>query len=192
MTSNDIHTNLDLLQRVAKGDEQAFTNLFYQWEPFLFTHIYRITESKTIAEEIVQDVFLKIWQTRETLAEIRNFKAYLLSISKNHAINVLKRMAREFRNWENWVKDNVITSDDEDSTQLYFSLIDEAVDNLTERQRQVYIMHRQQRKTYQEIAKELGIGRESVKTHLQLALKHITTYVNGKIAAAIILFIFQG
>jgi RNA polymerase sigma-70 factor (ECF subfamily) len=75
--------------KVAAGNEQAFTELFHRWQSFLATHIYRITESRELAEEIVQDVFLKIWQTRETLSEIQSFKSFLLVVSKNHALNVI-------------------------------------------------------------------------------------------------------
>lgn len=189
-----IHTSQELLLRVAEGDEPAFAQLFREWQPFLSTHIYRITESRELTEEIVQDVFLKIWQTRETLSEIQNFKGYLLVVSKNHAINALQKMAREFHNWEKWVKENKSKGEDEgaDPTQLYYSLIDEAVDQLSERQKQVYLLHRHQRLTYQQIADQLGIGKESVKTHIELAVKHITGYVKGRIGMAIILLLLQG
>ncbi|WP_372490119.1 RNA polymerase sigma factor [Chitinophaga sedimenti] len=60
--------------------------MFHQWQPFLSTHIYRITESRELTEEIVQDAFLKIWQTRETLPDVRNFRSYLIVISKHQGI----------------------------------------------------------------------------------------------------------
>lgn len=166
--------------------------LFRQWQPFLSTHIYRITESRELTEEIVQDVFLKIWQTRETLSDIQNFKGYLLVVSKNHAINALQKLAREFRNLEKWVKENKETGEEPDLKQSFYSLLDEAVDQLSERQREVYLLHRHQRMTYQEIADHLGIGRESVKTHIELAVKHIKVYVQGKVAVAIIFLLLQG
>lgn len=192
MNQSSIHTNQELLLRVAEGDEPAFAQLFHEWQPFLYTHIHRITESRELTEEIVQDVFLKIWQTKETLSEIQNFKGYLLVVSKNHALNALQKIAREFNNWEKWAKENKKGDDTEDPKQLYFSLIDEAVDQLSERQKQVYLLHRHQRLTYQQIADQLGIGKESVKTHIELAVKHISGYVKGRIGMAIILLLLQG
>ena len=56
----DVYDEKGLLQWVAEGDEVAFGKLFHRWQPFLASHIFRVTESKTITEEIVQDVFLKI------------------------------------------------------------------------------------------------------------------------------------
>jgi len=174
----------DLLQEVAAGNAASFTELFYRWQPFLATHIHRITESVPVTEEIVQDVFLKIWESREALAGIRSFKAYLLVVSKNMAINAFKKMAREFQQLERYRVESITPA--EDSSAALYSLIDEAIDQLSPRQKEVYLMHRHQRMTYQEIAAELGIGRESVKTHLQLAVHGISKYVHLKLALCII------
>ena len=186
------HTSQELLRQVAEGDEQAFTQLFHQWQSFLYNHIYRITELRELSEEIVQDVFFKIWQTRETLSEIQHFKAYLLVVSKNHAINALQKLAREYASRENWVKDYNAEEETADPDHLYYSLIDEAVDHLSERQKQVYLLHRHQRMTYQQIAEYLGIGKESVKTHIELAIKQITRYIKGRIAHVLIFLLLQG
>jgi len=181
-----------LLRKVSVGDEDAFTELFRRWQPFLSTHIYRITESKALTEEIVQDVFLKIWQTRETLSDVQNFKNFLLVVSKNHALNVLKKLAREFQNQEKWLKEYENAEEVHDHKQAFYSLLDEAIDKLTERQREVFLLHRHQRLTYQQIADRLGIGRESVKTHIELAVKNITSHVQGRLSVIIILLLLQG
>lgn len=181
-----------LLQQVSLGDETAFTQLFHQWQPFLSTHIYRITESKALTEEIVQDVFLKIWQTRETLSEVRNFRNFLLVVSKNHALNVLQKLSREFQNRQEWLRDNEGTEEVHDHKQAFYSLLDDAIDKLTERQREVYLLHRHQHLTYQQIADRLGIGKESVKTHIELAVKHITRHVRDRLEIIVILFLLHG
>lgn len=183
------HAEKSLLKQVAKGDERAFTQLFHQWQPFLATHIFRITESEFITEEIVQDVFLKIWQSRETLAEINSFKAYLLVVSKNHALNVLRKLSNEFQKQEAFIKENRLHQDQESETaakHYYYSLIDEAVSQLSPRQKEVYLLHRHEHLTYKQIAERLGIGTESVKTHFSLAVSSISSYVKAKLALTII------
>lgn len=80
-----------LLKQIAAGDEHAFRVLYDHWQPKLSSFIFGITKSKEITDEIVQDAFLKIWMSRETLAEINNFKAYLFLICKNQSINALKK-----------------------------------------------------------------------------------------------------
>jgi len=188
MTNSLLQGEKDLLTRVAAGDEKAFSDVFHNWQPFLSTHIYRITESKELTEEIVQDVFLKIWQSRETLIGINHFRAYLLVVSRNHAINALKKIARDFGKWEKWARENKADAEAVEPEQNYYGLLDEAVDQLSARQKEVYLLHRHQRMTYAEIAEKLGIGKESVKTHIELAVKNISAFVKGRLAAIIILF----
>lgn len=178
----------ELLNLVARGDEEAFRHIYYKFQPFLATHIFRITGSRELTEEIIQDVFLKIWQTRENLHDIRSFKAYLLVISKNHALNALKTIAREFNLLSEFSRENKTTEID-DQHSAYYTLIDEAIDNLSPRQKEVYILSRHQRLTYQQIADKLGIGKESVKTHIELAIKNISHYVKKHLAVAAMLLL---
>lgn len=181
----------ELLARVAAGEEAAFSRLFHEWQPFLSTHIFRITESRELTAEIVQDVFMKIWESREALSEVRNFKAYLLVISKNHALNAMRKVTREFERWVRYAKDTK-AEDNPDPQAAYYSLIDEAISQLSERQRDIYILSRHERLSRMEIARRLGISPESVKTHLKLAIDNITRYVKGRLAAVIILLLLQG
>jgi RNA polymerase sigma-70 factor (ECF subfamily) len=181
----------DLLKRVAAGDETAFSRLYQQWWPFLGAHIYRITESKPVTEEIVQDVFLKIWQVRETLTEIQHFKSYLLIVSKNHALNALKKKARESAKWKAYIEtESREPGQEADDSRSPYSLIDEAIDQLPPRQKQVYLLHRQERFTYRQIAGQLGISRETVKTHLGLAVTAISRYVRSKLLFSMFFLLF--
>lgn len=174
-----------LLSRIAAGDERAFKQLFEEWHQYLATHIFRVTQSRQLAEEIVQDVFLKIWNSRETLGEINNFWTYLLVISRNHALNALQKKAREFKHWEQWVKDNATETATTDPNTTFYTLIDEAIDQLSPRQKEVYLLHRHQRMTYQQIAAHLNIGRETVKTHLESATRAISKHVKLQLAVSI-------
>ena len=72
---------------------------------------------------------------------------------------------------------------------MYFSLIEEAVEKLSPRQKEIFILSRHHKKTYGQIAQQLGIGKESVKTHLGLAVKHITHHVKSSLAGLFFLFI---
>ncbi|MBO9731557.1 MAG: sigma-70 family RNA polymerase sigma factor [Chitinophaga sp.] len=156
--------------------------MFEQWHPLLATHIYRVTQSRPLTEEIVQDVFLKIWNNRETLGDIRHFWSWLLVISRNHALNALQRKAREYKHWEQWVKDNATEANSIDPTHSFYTLIDEAIDQLSPRQKEIYLLHRHERMTYQQIAVHLNIGRETVKTHLESATRAISKHVKLQLA----------
>jgi len=190
MTDLILPCEKELLLKVANGDEHAFSELFNTHHQLLGTHIYRITDSVELAEEVVQDVFLKIWMSRETLTSVQNFRAYLFVISKNHALNCLRKVAKE-RIYQKTLEKNAssITPDDSPGLAGYYSLLDEAIDHLPPQQQKVYLLSRHNRLKYDEIARQMGLSRETVKKYLQGATHSITSFVqsNIDISAMIIL-----
>ncbi|HEY1062226.1 MAG TPA: sigma-70 family RNA polymerase sigma factor [Daejeonella sp.] len=179
-----------LLIKVSAGEEDAFRQLFLKYHQQLGIHIFRITNSVDIAEEIVQDVFLKIWMSRETLVRVRNFKAYLFVISKNHTLNCLRKLSREQINKKEWEDSSVkILTSESDSLNIYYCLLDEAIDQLPPQQQKVYLLSRHERLRYTEIANRLNLSCETVKKYLQIATASITAYVKTNSEAAIILLI---
>ncbi len=173
-------TDNQLLVQIAGGDEKAFTVLFNQWSVWLSRYIYRLTDSATLTEEIIQDVFLKIWNNRETLVAVRDFKAFLWVISRNQAYMSLRRVLRERKGMAAYHAQAQQLSVGEDTGNEYFSALDEAIETLSPRAREVYLLSRQERRSYQQIADQLGISKESVKTYLQRATAAITTYIKEK------------
>jgi RNA polymerase sigma-70 factor (ECF subfamily) len=185
----NFHKESELLQNVSTGSTEAFRRLYYLWEPALSSFLFQITKSKELTAEIVQDVFLKIWMTRETLQEIKNFKAYLFVISKNQAINALKKSIVELEKFKIFADNPHLYEEEVDEKKEYqYSLIDEAIDQLPARQKEVFLLHRYERMTYQEIADRLGIGKESVKSHLSIGIKAVKSNLQSKISL-ILLFI---
>ena len=182
----------DILKDIAAGSSKAFRALYSQWEPTLSSFIFQVTRSKVITAEIVQDVFLKIWMTRESLVEVKDFKAYLFVISKNRAINALKKSLADLERIKKYASEVPFNEQpvEDDDAQLHFSLIDEAIDQLSPRQKEIFLLHRHERHSYREIAEQLGIGKESVKTHLSLAIKSIKNHIETKITLIILLIDF--
>lgn len=190
MPDLSLHSEKDLLIKVSAGDEDAFRQLFSKYHQQLGIHIFRITNSVDIAEEIVQDVFLKIWISREALARVHNFKAYLFVISKNYTLNCLRKLSRERIHKKEWEDNSVnILTSESDSFNIYYSLLDEAIDQLPPQQQKVYLLSRHERLRYAEIAHRLNISCETVKKYLQIATASITAYVKTNSEAAIILMI---
>ena len=181
----------ELFKDIAAGSSKAFRALYSQWEPTLSSFIFQVTRSKVITAEIVQDVFLKIWMTRESLVEVKDFKAYLFVISKNRAINALKKSLADLERMKKYASEVPFNEQPEDDNdQLPFTLIDEAIDHLSPRQKEIFLLHRHERYSYREIAEQLGIGKESVKTHLSLAIKSIKNHIETKITLIILLIDF--
>ncbi len=189
MNNGHPYNEKELLRQVAVGDETAFHQMFQQWHQLLAGYVFRITESRELTEEIVQDVFLKIWMTRETLGEIENFKHYLLVVSRNQCFDVLKKQLRQEQQKREWERDHKLKAVQEDPTPDFSSLIDEAIESLPPRRKEVYLLSRHERLTYQEVADRLGISKESVKTHLKLASDSISTYIRSRLICSILFLI---
>jgi RNA polymerase sigma-70 factor (ECF subfamily) len=190
MPSPSQYTEKALLIKVAGGDQYAFRELYLHWHQVLAGYIYRITESKSLTEEIVQDAFLKIWMARETLAEIDNFKHFLLVVSRNQAFDVLKKQLKEQENRRAWEKSNSDQTYNEQAESGTFSssVIDAAIDQLPPRRKEVWLLSRHERLRHKEIAERLGISPESVKTHLKLASEAITRFIRAHLPSLIVIY----
>ena len=188
MMELSLSSEKDLLVKVANGDEECFKLLFLKHHQMLGSHIYRLTNSLDLAEEIVQDVFLKIWLSRETLAEVHNIKAYLFVVSKNHTLNCMRKLSKERMyirtSEEKFARDH---NGPEAESDIYHSLLDEAINQLPAQQQKVYLLSRHERLRYTEVAAKLNISKETVKKYLKIASASITEYVQAKYKTAVFL-----
>lgn len=177
--------NLDsLLLRIFRGNENAFEELLEFYDNQLNDYIMGFTKSQSITEEIVQDVFLKIWLNRTTLTEINFFKSYLFVIARNHTLDCLKQINRRKKKEKEWI--NTIIS--QASIDVQESSIDESHDKILEgvrslpcQQRKVYLLRNKGLKQT-EIARELNISVETVKKHSMLAKRFLKRRVNEYVA----------
>jgi len=171
-----------LIGKIADGDEQAFTELYNRYHQQLGMYLFKITKSPELTQELVHDVFLKTWQNRATLTTIRDFRAYLFVVSKNMAINHLKKLAKENQERRELARQsNSNTYHEVHEANRYTTLLDEAIDRLPPQRKQVYILSKHRRLKYEEIAARLSISRETVKKHLQSAVRSITDYLKNHV-----------
>jgi len=185
-----VKNEAELLALVAKGDERAFTELFDAYYRQLGEYVYKLTESIEVTEEIVQDVFIKIWLKRETLPGLDNFSYYLFILSKNQTLNHLRKKANDKVRQLEWLKqfeEEAYMPDDTPVIEEYRSLIDDAIEKLPPQQKKVYKMSREERLKHEEIAKILDISPETVKKHIKLALRFIKNELSSQNDAVIVL-----
>lgn len=180
----DNHNEKEILNMASEGDERAFTLLFDAYYQRLGGYVYKITESKEAAEEIVQEVFIKIWERREALKEIDSFKAYLFVLSKNRTLDYLRVAAKKrmhqlsvFRE----MKEESYVIDSPSPVEEYNLIIEQVVAKLPPQQQKVYHLSRHEKLKYEEIATHMGISKETVKKHMQLALAFLKQNVKMEI-----------
>lgn len=181
----------EILSQVATGDELAFSALLKKYHQLLGTYVLRFTRSRELTEEIVQDVFMKIWVNKEMLTTVADFRAYLFVLTKNHVLNCLKKQARE-RLLTTSLDALPVIPDVRDplTTNTHYELIDEAIDQLPPQQQKVYLMSRHERLKYAEIALRLNISRETVKKYLQISSDSIAAYIRNKLVNKTLFILF--
>ena len=176
------HSDQQLLQAIAGGSEAAFSRLFYGYHQRVGAYVFRLTGSLVLAEEVTQEVFLKIWLRRELLADVRNFSAYLFVLAKNQALNRIRGQVRERENRMKVCRDPTSfvglaeRASGEESDNPYERMVDAAVQALPPQQQKVYLLRRHRGLKYEEIARQMRISRETVKKYLQLARRSIVGY----------------
>ncbi|MEL1255926.1 RNA polymerase sigma-70 factor [Flavobacterium sp. DGU38] len=173
-----------LLQELSEGSEPAFTILYNRYKNGVYSTALKITRSKILAEEVVQDVFLKIWQNQQNLADIVNFENYLFIISRNHIFDMIKKVARETSLPVELTYKNT-TSEDTDTAvkdDQYNIILNQIVEQLPPQQQKVYKMAKLEGLSHQKIGEDLGISTDTVKKHMAQALKfvrhRISPYMN--------------
>ncbi|QRR01441.1 RNA polymerase sigma factor [Dyadobacter sandarakinus] len=178
--NSDIDNSILMLS--SRADEAAFTTLFDRYKHKLYGYLLSLTGSEMLAEDIVQDVFIKIWTDRESLADVRNFDSYLFRMSKNHAINHFRRMSQEALIISEVFKADPSQNLTDDSIALQETerLLAAAIEKLPAQQRAVYELSRHQGHSHEEIADLLKISVHTVRNHMVQAMATIRTQLRSQ------------
>ncbi|WP_164714123.1 RNA polymerase sigma factor [Chitinophaga rhizosphaerae] len=170
----------ELLLQVAKGDEKAFTTLYWQYSGTLYRNFLRMVKDETIAEELVQDLFSRIWQKRESLQVEKSFKAYLFRAGYHLMIDFYRKLKRDQDLYGHFRQ---VASENYNHIEEIFNLKDSqallarALDALSPQQQKAFRLCRMEGKTYREAAEEMGISPHTVKEYFTKANHAVRAYL---------------
>lgn len=193
MLNSPLYDERAILAQIADGDENAFRNLFHQYNQQLRPFVRKLAGSDQAVDEILQEVFLKIWLYRKKLAFVDNPKGYIIRVVSNESYNYLNRLAKENR------LDQKRRSSQQEaypSPEQFFvrreteQLIDEAVSRLPAACQQIFRMSREQELRIPEIASSLRLSNNTVKNQLVKALKIIRLHL-ARTAPLLLFCIFK-
>ncbi|MGX5816592.1 RNA polymerase sigma factor [Chitinophaga lutea] len=171
----------ELLERMKEGDESAFTLVYRQYHPALYIYILRFCKVPSLAEDLVHDVFLKIWEIRGRIDPDRAFAGYLYRIARNHVFKTLQKIATDRS-----LREQVLLQlnggeaprpEDIARAREYERLFQEALDRMPPQRLNVFRLCRQEGRSYDEAAQILGISRNAVKKHMVLSMRFIHDYI---------------
>lgn len=182
----------DLLTRVATGDRNAFTQFYSSHLNSLYKYIYLFTRSKEETEEIIQDVFIKVWEHREKLTGLDSAKHYLMQIAKNKIIDqvrslqIRQRVLSEIRRSKGAF--NTATGD-ECAYREYYKVVQQAIDKLPPKRQLIFRMNVENGLSYDEIAKQLKISKSVVQKQSYSASHFVRKYLFEHAEIAFFLFL---
>jgi RNA polymerase sigma-70 factor (family 1) len=170
-----------LLKEVAGGNEKAFRKLYDAYFNHLSAYIFKLTKSKAITEEIVQEIFVKLWVNRTLLTDIAMLDAYIFTMARNKIIDHLRRLAKETRLinvLSDWLPGHNNNIDDKLNAAALQLLIEEALEQLSEQKKKIFHLSRNEGLSHDEIAGIMQLSKSTVKNHLSETLKHVKDHIS--------------
>ena len=192
MLENLPYNENDLLVQVSQGNEYAFRQLYDKYRNKIYSLGMHLTRSEMLSEEIVQDVFMKIWEKRDQLEGINYFNAWFRTVTRNTCSNYLRSLAMEKLVMNRYaLQNNSETPSPENDViaKEYQQIIEAAIRQLPPQQKKVYLLSRQGGKKQAEIAHELNISIYTVKEYMKLAQRSIRQHLESNLDVSILLAI---
>jgi len=181
----------ELVIKLQKGDVEAFDLVYSKYAGKLYGFAFKYLKSATETEELVQSVFLKVWENQNNLRKESSFKSYLFTIAYNEICNLFKRRAHLQKFIGNQLIEKHPTSSETEEMINYNSILEqlyEIIAKLPERQRTIFLKSRQEGKTNKEIATELGLSSGTVDNYMSESLKFIRSNLQDKNFSLLLLF----
>ena len=165
----------DLLKQLKLSDHKAFNSLYelYWRQVYNFCRLY--LNNHTVAEEVVQEVFITLWESRSSINEEENFKGLLFIITRNRIFNHHRKSVNEdfYKMTVLSAMENSYNMEEEIEARNLSDYIDRLINELPPRRREIFNLSRKEHKSYKEIAGELGISEKTVENQISEALKYL-------------------
>jgi RNA polymerase sigma-70 factor (family 1) len=186
-----IPDDFELVERLQKGDVEAFDLIYEKYSVKLYNFGLKYLRSTAEAEELVQSVFLKLWENYRSLKKESSFKSYLFTIAYNDICKLFRK-----RNYRQKFIDDTLYESSHSSSEAedgidYQSVLDQVqqiIDNLPERQKTIFLKSRQEGKSAKEIAEEVGLSPGTIDNYISEALKFIRSRLNKESLPVLLFF----
>lgn len=165
------------------SNSNAIEQYFFEYFEALHRYAYTLLNDNDDAKDVVQQIFMHLWEKKETLSITQSVRAYLYTTTHNHCLNRIKSRQTRQRHYQQFATgQDHATSDNEEqlSVRALKQEVLSAMDELPEKCREVFYKSRFEEKTYPEIAKELEISVKTVEAHMGKALRLLRTRLSDK------------
>ena len=176
---------------LKEGDQKAFKNLFEEYAKRIFVFAKGYLKSNQEAEEVVQEVFIKVWNVRDSINTSLSFKSYLFKITYNYVREIFLKKGRE-NTYKHELLDASVDFDNRTEERIDYhsllELVEQLIDQLPPRQKEIVILKRKRGLPVKEIASLLEISPRTVEKHLSEALKTLKQGLSAENIAGLLFF----
>ena len=166
---------MDLFVQLMHGSETAFTQIYQRFHSILHSVVLRFIKDEEVAKDMLQQVFLSLWENRENLAPDTNLKNYLFTLTKNRIINYLRHENMALQRHYEWAQ--MRESDESWMEKMVkegqLARLQELIDRLPEQQKRICLYKINDRMSNRQIAQEMGISIQTVKNQYSTTLKKL-------------------
>jgi RNA polymerase sigma-70 factor (family 1) len=178
MTSDNENLKL-IIRQLQHGSEQAFTLLYDIYSKQLYRNILRLVKDEDVAEELLQDLFLKIWESRGNINPEKSFKSFLYKVAENLVYAHFRKLAKDnkliaklvvsYVDVDTYAEEAMIAKENHE-------LLKKAIEKLPPQRKRIFTLCRLEGKSYEEVSNELGISTSTISNHIVKANKTVKQY----------------
>jgi RNA polymerase sigma-70 factor (family 1) len=181
MDKNALSDDRLLLQQIAEGNDKAFAILVSRYWNNIYGQALTYLKSSHQAQDVVQEVFIKVWEKREMLLQVERFESFLFIMARNHIISELrKKIAHPLAPdvVDIYIEERVVPDQELSFKQLQQHLRT-AIELLPQQQKTAFLLSRDEGLSYEAIATQMNLSRETVKKHIGRSLNFLRTYMRA-------------
>jgi RNA polymerase sigma-70 factor (family 1) len=177
----------ELIARLQQGDVTAFDELYWKYHEAVYRNVLKFTKDAVVAEDILQEVFTKLWEKRKDIDPSQSVAGWLFVISFNLSVNHTRKVLKEHTLQKQML--TIVPEEDTAVADLHqyeeqYQLLERAIDQLSPQKKKIVTLCKLEGKTYEEAATELKISRHTVKEHLSAAMVNLNDYMRKNAARA--------
>lgn len=179
--SSKYEDDTTIIERIKKGENYAFEQLYYKYVDKVFYFCLRYLKSREDAEGLTQEIFIKLWEIRSSLNPELSLNSYIFTIAKNTIFNKNRKKINE-KAYKEYLRNHLDNVYDKTENDVMLnevrSWINKAVDELPPQRKHIFKLSRFEGLSYKEISSYLNLSERTVETHIRLALKTIRAIID--------------
>lgn len=190
MALNEHSSDFELMDKLRNGDVEAFDHVFKKYGDRLFGFALSYLKTKEDTEELVQDVFLKIWENRKNLKKESSLKSYLFTIAYHNMCRFFrkKQIHEKYKEEIGFTDSKTINIEEQLEYKATLDQVDQLIDKLPDNQRIIFIKSRKEGKSTREIAEEMNLSPGTVDNNISAALKFLRNHISDNNFAPLLFF----